>query len=260
MRVFLVAAIALLAGLIIGAWPYRKDLRDAREEIARLNSEAARRQRSKSNIEGITRLLAIPDRDQASQSSPAGRPDTGSRPSFSSAASNGAPASAAAPAVLRRQDGRPASPEDFRSHIRQAADLWKTRVALARESFVSRVPTNDAQAVRFDVLMEAMNIRLGATIEKWVDTINTQDVVTAETGVRMMNELTDAIVVTYDELDRNMPPDWREKAGPEFQLLDFVDPEVAMPLAEIAPKFERQDPFRPGPHTNLPPSAVEKTR
>ncbi len=261
MRTLVVAAIALLAGLLIGAWPYRNDLRAARDEVSRLKSDLAKKERARSNIEGITRLLAIPDREtvdvartttepvSAPQSGPDGRTVSNTPSGFSSAQ------------VRRhRWEERRPDPEDFRAHIKQAADLWKTRVALARESFASRVPTNEAQAVRFDVLMEAMNIRLGTTIEKWVDAIKTQEVFTAETGVRMMNELTDAIVVTYDELDRNMPPDWREKAGPEFQLLDFIDPEVAIPLAEIAPKFEGQGPFRPGPRANSPPFADEQMK
>ncbi len=54
-----------------------------------------------------------------------------------------------------------------------------------------------------------------------------------ETGLRMMNDLSSTLVKAYDDLDRDMPADWRDKAGKEFQLFDFINPEVALPLADI---------------------------
>lgn len=252
MRTFLAVCIALLVGLVIGAWPYKRDLRLARDEISQLKAQSERRQRSRSNMDGITRLLAIPEREAPLQSSSVSASQTVARPASPLVRESNATPSRVNARWRRQGAERASSAEEFRQQIRNAAELWKTRVSLARESFASRVPTNEAQVIRFDVLMEAMNIRLEATIEKWVDAIQTQEVVTAETGVRMMNELTDALVITYDELDRNMPADWREKAGSEFQLIDFVDPEVALPLAEIAPKFESQRPFGQRSITNKP--------
>ena len=54
-----------------------------------------------------------------------------------------------------------------------------------------------------------------------------------EAGLRMMNEITDALVLTYDELNRSMPPSWSDDAGNEFQLVDYIDPLVAMPLSGL---------------------------
>jgi hypothetical protein len=48
-----------------------------------------------------------------------------------------------------------------------------------------------------------------------------------------MNELSGIVVTTYDDLDRTLPEDWRDKAGEKFQVFDFINPEVAMPLADV---------------------------
>ena len=51
----------------------------------------------------------------------------------------------------------------------------------------------------------------------------------------------------YDDLDRTLPEDWRDKAGPKFQVFDFVNPEVALPLTEVEGTLRRQEtPEEPG--------------
>jgi hypothetical protein len=58
----------------------------------------------------------------------------------------------------------------------------------------------------------------------------------------MMNELSAALVLTYDELDRKLPEDWRREAGPQFELVRFVDPEVLTPLQDLDGVIARSQP------------------
>ena len=84
-----------------------------------------------------------------------------------------------------------------------------------------------------------MNLRLSNSIRTWVDNVKTADTFTPETGIRMMSDLSKDLVVTYDELDRTMPADWRTKAGEKFEVLDFIDPQVALPLTEVEGMMQR---------------------
>jgi hypothetical protein len=121
----------------------------------------------------------------------------------------------------------------MRDGIRQASELWKTRSAVARNSFLSNTGMKGEEEATFDVLVEAMNLRLEDRILQWSDYLGTKKAINPEDGVRLINDLSSVLVLTYDEFDRRLPAGWREKAGENFQLFDFIDPEVAMPLADV---------------------------
>ncbi len=46
------------------------------------------------------------------------------------------------------------------------------------------------------------------------------------------------MAATYDELDSAMPPNWRQDAGEEFSVTDFIDPSVALPLVDIEDELD----------------------
>jgi hypothetical protein len=57
----------------------------------------------------------------------------------------------------------------------------------------------------------------------------------------MMSDLSSALVLTYDELDRKLPPTWRDQAGTGFELVRFVDPEVLTPMQDLQGVISRAD-------------------
>jgi hypothetical protein len=132
----------------------------------------------------------------------------------------------------------PPDPEEMRRRIEEAARLWEIRAELARDGFLSSIGADEEQSLRFDVLMEAMNIRLEHAIESWAQVLVAGEMPVREVGVRMMNEISEALVITYDEMDRGMPSTWKQNAGPEFQLIDYIDPTVALPLSGVADRLE----------------------
>ena len=75
----------------------------------------------------------------------------------------------------------------------------------------------------------------------------------------MMNDLSAALVTTYDELDRTMPEDWRSKSGTNFEAMTFINPAVATPLAEIEDKLGNRGRPRTGLFGCAQPSATRGT-
>jgi hypothetical protein len=221
MRNSLSIVIALLAGLVLGNWGVKSDLRKARKEAAEFREELNRRTQRQEGVRGITSMLRVPEPTRSRRpaaASPA--PDTSTN-----TAAAAAPATTNAPASARSRS--------FGENIQEAVELWKTRSALARTSFISNVGATPVQTQMFDQTVEAMNKELGDKIQQWADYVKQQKTFSPETGLRMMNDLSSTLVKSYDELDRAMPADWRDRAGQEFQLFDFINPEVALPLADI---------------------------
>ena len=98
---------------------------------------------------------------------------------------------------------------------------------------------SETQARDFDVLVAAMNLKMEQRIGDWVETIKKSDTVRPEDGARLMHALTGAVVETYDEFDRKMPGTWRESAGEEFMLFDFVNPSVGEKLIDVESTLNR---------------------
>jgi hypothetical protein len=220
---------ALLAGLVLGAWGPKTDLKKAKQELADLRKQLGKKGQGRSSLQGVAAILPMPEQ---ARNAPGSAPRHG--PALAVATSPAPDAATTTTATrVHRFAGTGATNTTFKERIQTAADLWKIRVDLARSVYLSNVKPDEKQTERFDVIMEAMNLRLGDSIGKWVDEFKEQGEIKPEGGLRMMNELSGIVVLTYDELDRSMPTNWRTNAGDGFQVFDFIDPEVAMPLAEI---------------------------
>ena len=238
--------LALLAGLVIGTWSVKADLRRAQKEVADLKQQlSSRPDRRAGGLNGITSLLKIPDKPAHAgrdEESPTGRVVEASMTVGSSE-----PASNTV--RLTFGNGTNAGPwhrhgkdrGDLRRQLETASNAWKVRADLARAGFVSNVSTADDQTIQFDVTMAAMNLRLSNSVRTWVDYIKQQGNVAPETGIRIMNDLSSSLVLAYGDLDRTMPADWRDKAGPKFQVFDFINPDTVMPLTEVEDVFRKTD-------------------
>ncbi|MEI7881687.1 MAG: hypothetical protein WCI95_12515, partial [bacterium] len=224
----------------------KADLRKATSEIDSLKAQLAQKGGQPSSLSGITSMLNLPDvkkepvvRGKHKHPSPQPPPPpttlTNAPAPLASSESNSA---ALVPPIRPTSSTNAHSMQD---QIETAANLWKVRVDLARNSFVSNVATNDEQAIQFDVSMAAMNLRLSNSIRTWVDQIKADKNLTPEKSILMINDLSSTLVWAYKDLDRTQPAGWREKAGPKFQVLDFINPEVARPLVEAEGVFKRSN-------------------
>ena len=223
MRTALAIVVALLVGLALGTWSVKSDLRAAREEISELKSAATSHTSRQSSLRTVTSALHIPEPPKE----PA-RP-VPHHPPVSVTVSN---------AIGDSVETTNAVPsESMQDGIKTAADLWKTRSALARDSFLANIEATPVQQQMFDQAAEKMNKQLGERIKQWSDYLKQQKDMSAETGIRMVNNLSEPVIGAYDDLDRSLAPGWRDKAGTKFQMFDFINPEVALPLAEVEGKL-----------------------
>ena len=109
----------------------------------------------------------------------------------------------------------------------------KERAERQRTNFIARAKLDESQATRFDVLVSSMNVRLGERLQEWNTYLSNNVLPRAEARARVMKDISAVMVLTYDEMDRNMPPGWRDEAGPEFSLPAFIDPEIARGMRPI---------------------------
>jgi hypothetical protein len=243
--------VVLLAGLLVGLWIGRASpqaaLRTARAEIERLKEAGRQRpQAARQAMAGVESMLNV-RREDVADARRARRARAETNRVVAVAQTGAVAAAASAPAV--------AQPGGLSNELERVRQAWDLRRDIARKNFVERTGLEPEKAAQFDVLIEAMNLRLGATVDRWAEAIRKDENFTAETGARMMHELSEAVVITYDEMDRKLPAGWREQAGPRFELVRFVDPEVLTPFQDLESIMERAD-FGQDEETPPAPGAV----
>ncbi len=239
MKAFIFIPFALLLGLLIGSWPLRSEVAQLNAELEDAKSLLKKRPNRAGSMNDVTSLLGI-ERLSPTAPNAVTPPSKPNAPEASDPqASNHPPELASSPPeALPEASTNPAPEVAMNMDIDNAVELWKLRVDVARSTFVSNAQLNDEQELEFDVLVEAMNLRIGDTIDNFAEQLRDAEEVQMEAGVRIMNEITETIVMTYDELDKSLPAKWRESSGERFSLIDFVDPEVARPLTDVQDKLD----------------------
>lgn len=225
--------LALLAGLALGGWGPRADLRDARDRIKELEKKVSRQEASAGKMQQVKAMLRVKDDEvRAAATRRARRPP----PPKSPLPPVEDPEDALASAPPIRTNAPPRMGRD----LAEAAELWSARVEMSRNSFAGNLGLNPQQVAMFDGVTAVMNAQLEERIGKWAEAIKQKDEMTSEDGIRMMTELGNVLTKSYDEMDQVMPQGWREKAGGDFQLVNFVDPAVALPLTEVEGKIQQR--------------------
>ncbi len=189
--------------------------------------------RSSSAIGPVTGMLRIPDRIDPSVRRETTEPETPPSDVEDADEPDERESRGRRPEWADEMEGR-----SLQERIEWAADAWRLRTDIARDTFLADAGLTREDATQFDVLMHAMNLRLEDAIAAWAEDIQAQESVRPEDGVRLLHQLSEALVVTYDEMDRTLPPVWREVGGERFDLMTFVDPSVAMPLVNIEDRIE----------------------
>jgi hypothetical protein len=224
---------ALLGGLLLGRLGPQADLRRLRERVDTLQQDLASRDKPRAgrSLAGVQSLFNVSAQDMEAGAKARRARAEATLPATNAVTATNAVAAAvepAPPAATQRWDRASIS-----NQVERAKEAWTMRAAIARRNFIAENKLDDQKTLEFDAMMEAMNLRLGASIDKWTATIADEQTLRPETGLRMMTELGTALVLTYDELDRRLPPEWRQNTGPNFELVNFVDPEVLTPLQDL---------------------------
>ncbi|MFA6562689.1 MAG: hypothetical protein WCV00_12335 [Verrucomicrobiia bacterium] len=227
MKIGIAAVLALLLGLVLGGYGPRSDLRQARARIKELERKVGRQEASAGKMQTVKAMLQVKDSEVSAARA---KPRKFTRPLPPPKLQ--LPEPAEAPATN--------APSRMGHNIAEASELWSTRVEMSRNSFIGNLGLNPQQTAMFDGITAVMNAQLEERINKWADTLKLKDEMSSEDGIRMMTELGGVLTKTYDEMDQAMPQGWRDKAGSEFQLVNFIDPAVATPLADVEGKLQRR--------------------
>lgn len=241
MKYLLFLPFALLLGLVIGGWGPREELRAARKEISDLNRRVSNGE-SPSRLDTFARIVKIPDRAPVKDTHPKPLfmpPKPPDSPSERKLAQTGTAATNAVPLPPER---RRLSPRDLRARIDEAKELWKTRVDVARAQWIQRLKLSTDETARFDDSINAMNEALYASMQGLADALAGNADVTPELGTRFLNEMTETLVSTYDNLSTMLPEDQQAEAA-QIELTDFIDPAVAEPLISVQSKLDAMPAF-----------------
>ena len=247
MKGFIWLPIACVAGVIIGAWGPREELR-----TLKANAEVERKkpQNAAEGFQAFARMANIPE---AAKRGRRHRPDA--RPLFAS--TNKPPArtvsaaitNAPAPVATQTVDAAAAttnapprrqrlSPDDLRARIEEAQELWRTRVELARASWKEKLGLDAAANERFEAALDNMNEQLYDTMQTMATLLSQQDKMTPELGLRMMGDATTIMAETYEKIGACVPAERRGEVS-EMQVFEFIDPGVAEPLIAVQDKLEK---------------------
>lgn len=234
MKQLMLLVVCLLAGYVLGRWTPTTDLYRLRTELQELRDS-----RRQTGI-GLSPGVAAQSFLRIEAPAPGVDPDLDPEPVVEAGPQPAAETNLAT-------EAESSQPENMEEAVERAKEMWTVRADLARSSFLENLDATEPEQVRFSVLVEAMNMRLAQSIETWADNVRDRGEIRAEDGARLMHEMSGAIVLTYDEMDRGLRESWRETTEPEFALFDFIDPAVADPLVDLEGLeggFERMGPGR----------------
>ena len=129
------------------------------------------------------------------------------------------------------------APEDLRARIDEAAELWRTRIEIARASAIEKLGLDDKGAESFNDAIEDMNAKLRESIQIVADRVASSEAMTQELGVRLMGDIATTLAETYDSLATCVDEDHRGEVS-RLELTNFIDPSVGEPLIAVQDKLE----------------------
>ena len=132
-----------------------------------------------------------------------------------------APAPAAASDDANRQRRGPTDAERAAFTARM-----QEQTANMRSNFFANANLSPEQQQNFVNMFSAMNDMLKDRAAFWADELKAGRITRGEVEVRSRAEMATALVRSYAGLDRSMPPNWRQAAGEDFNVMRFIDPTV----------------------------------
>lgn len=238
MKQWFLIPLAAVAGLLVGSWGPRAELRARDQQAA---EEKAKPQQNANGFSSFAQMVNIPDKARRPR-----RNDGQSRlkkPGSTNVIEVAeAPVTNAAPeqAVVQQEKRPPApppSPEDLRARIEEAQEMWRTRVDVARAQWKERLKLDDVSAQKFDAALDEMNIQLYDTMQALAEQIASKKKLTQELGLRLVGDATTIMAETYDKLGAVVPEAGRGSVS-DIQMTDFIDPGVAEPLIAVQGSLE----------------------
>ena len=238
MKNWFLIPMAAIVGVIAGSWGPREDLESYKETVRAERSQ--KKVAGTAGFDAFARLANIPD---VARRRPKARTNELAR-SVGHLAPVGGTTNAEVVAEGQRSIPEEAkikhrlSREDLEARIEEAAELWNTRVELAKTQWKGKLGIKDKKSSEaFDSAVATMNETLRDTMEAFAEEIENAGKMTPELGLRMMGDLTRNLAEAYDAIGAAVPPERRAEVS-EIPVHEFIDPMVAEPLIGVQDKLE----------------------
>ena len=229
--------LVFVAGGLIGYYGPAEELRarDAREQ-----EEKAKKSKTRNAFGSFTELVNIPEvakRPRRVKDTELSTNTTAVATTADAATadeqSKGTNSTAEATAPRRKR----VAPEDLRARIDEAAEMWRTRIEIARASAIEKLGLDEKGAAAFDDAIDDMNAKLRESIQIVADSIASSQEMTQELGIRFMGDISTSLAEGYDSLRACVGEDRKDDVS-RLQLTDFIDPSVGEPLIAVQDKLE----------------------
>lgn len=125
----------------------------------------------------------------------------------------------------------------------KAEEMFKLRSDLAKEDFFGKLKEGGIHVGRerrrdFDLVVDTMNYHMKTTIDNWVSDNEAKEKIYADDGIGLMTDAMNVIKLNYEQMDNKMPEGWRDAAGEDFRLFDFIQPSVGKSMLGMDGKLK----------------------
>jgi hypothetical protein len=254
-----VGIIALLVGLAAGRTWQQSEVRRLRAEVERLQNAPA----PVAAVSPAVRRRDLPEREWAPRpATPAATSNVAGAVTDAESATASAPQPPAwwwgggSGGETNVRAFTPPTEEQRREWAERRQQEMRERAERQRTNFIAKAELDEGQTTRLDVLVSAMNVRLGERMQVWKDYLASNSLPRSEVRARVMNDVSSVMVLTYNELDRSMPADWRTQAGEDFSLHTFIDPQLWQEMRPLVGRGFGRGPG-PGPGPGPSPSGTQ---
>ena len=221
MRNWIWVSLAAIVGLVAGSWGPREDLEVLKSQMREVKTK---RTATEAGFGAFARLANIPDVASGKRKREM-KPDGVATNEVVEAGKDARP--------LRRMSVT----NDLASRLEEAAELWNTRVELAKTQWKEKLGISDgAAADSFEAAIGSMNEALHETMEAMAEEIERAGQLNTELGLRLMGDVTRIMAETYDAIGPSLNEEQR-KAASEMPVFEFIDPMVAEPLVRVQDKI-----------------------
>ena len=250
MKAYFWIPFACLAGVLVGSWGPRAELRELenrqQEEKSRPKNAAAASFKTFAELANIPaeakrprHRRPRPPKDGAKTNKVIRLPDPPQVAADASNVSTQSVEKAGRPHHMPVKFDRNLSPEDLRARIEEAQELWQTRVEIARANWKSKLKVTGENGARFDAAMDEMNQHLHEMMQALAQQVAERGKMTAELGLRLVGDATTIMAETYEKVGVCAPAELRDSVA-DMPMSDFIDPGVAEPLIEVQDLFKNQ--------------------
>ena len=227
--------LAAVLGGIVGAWGPMEELA-ALKEMGKEN-RASTGPAKLARFDPLSQLINVPDSAKRPRRARKPRP-TAAEKGPETAEDAPPEAMQKPPAADKEEPPRPMlSPDDLQARIDEAAEMWRTRIQLARATALEKLGIAQDSAEAFDTALSDMNSRLRDAMQAIADILVNESEATPEIGVRLMNDISAVMVEAYDQIGGCVDAASRGTVS-ELNLMEFIDPSVAEPLIAVQDKLD----------------------